>query len=96
MFGALKNSHNATMFSTKLGLAYNWMDDTKVPKWIEESYTYYQKVRDANADRICWTSEDATKFALWLTAISHVVPQLPLQERIAEMHKYFTARSVQR
>jgi len=38
MFGALKNSHNASKFGVKLGLAYNWMDDAKVPIWVGEAY----------------------------------------------------------
>ena len=82
------------MFSTKLGLAYNWMDDAKVPIWVGEAYTRYKKVRAADADKICWTAEDSTKFAIWLTAISQVVAEPALQQGMAEMHEYFTERSV--
>ena len=95
MFGAFKAVHNASKFSTKLGLAYNWPDDHKVPLWISEAHSCFQKVIATGEDRTFWDEKESTKYAIWLSSVYPVVSDPAIQQAMAQMHEYFTIRSAQ-
>lgn len=95
MFGAFKNLHNAGTFRSKIDLAHNWTDDPKLPIWIAEAHAAYTKLCAVGADREAWGMEDATRVAMQLAAITKAVRDPKLLQKIEEMYRYFTQRSLE-
>ncbi|MEI6536297.1 MAG: hypothetical protein WCN98_13200 [Verrucomicrobiaceae bacterium] len=94
MFGIFKSTHQVAMFDAKLGLAAKWPQDQKVPIWISEAYTNFQKLTSSGADQTKW--DDVSLCARIVHELEIVRPfasQPTTLAAIEKMYTYFSRRS---
>ena len=92
MFSSLKNIHAGSMYRVKLDLAYKWRDDSRLPIWVGQAYTYYKRLDVAGVKQITWSADDAKRYAAQLSEIYNAISETALRAHTIEMLDYFTGR----